>query len=144
MPSQTILTCYRREYLLFWTIISTNQGIFCWKCQNSCKNNPLSIYIHYTCDEQVLRESAGAFFRTTNSLVSARRSHSSGVRDLVVRCLLFNPGVSCSNPCVCASFLQVFRRFSLFRNYETPPLFGFVILFSRKFYNVPKWDPSFF
>ena len=37
------------------------------------------------------------FFRAT-TLVSARKSHSSGVRGLVVRCLLFNPEVSCSNP----------------------------------------------
>ena len=43
------------------------------------------------------------FFRAT-TLVSARKSHSSGVRGLVVRCLLFNPEGSCSNPWVCAKF----------------------------------------
>ena len=43
------------------------------------------------------------FFRST-TLVSARKSHSSGVRGLVVRCLLFNPEGSCLNPWVCANF----------------------------------------
>ena len=59
----------------------------------------------------------GCFFPRDNALVSARKSHSSGVRGLVVRCLLFNPEGSCSNPWVCATFLQVFRsRYSsLFR-----------------------------
>ena len=57
---------------------------------------------YYTCDKQVLWESAGAFFRATT--VSARKSHSSGVRGLVVRCLLFNSEGSCSNPCLCANF----------------------------------------
>ena len=41
-----------------------------------------------------------------NSLFSARKSHSSGVRGLVVRYLLFNPEGSCSNPFVCANFLK--------------------------------------
>ena len=65
------------------------------------------------------------FFRAT-TLVSARKSHSSGVLGLVVRSLLFNPEGSCSKPCVCANFLQVFRsrKFSLFRHCETPPLFS--------------------
>ena len=48
--------------------------------------------VHYTCDKQVLWESAGAFF-SARQLVSSRKSHSSGVRGLVVRCLLFNPEV---------------------------------------------------
>ena len=52
----------------------------------------------YTCDKQVLWESSGAFFPRDNSLVSSRKSHSSGVLGLVVRCLLFNPEGSCSNP----------------------------------------------
>ena len=69
----------------------------------------------------MLWESARAFFPGDNSLVSARKSHSPGVRGLVVRCLLFNPECSCSNPCVCANFLQVFRsrRFTFFGT-ETP------------------------
>ena len=48
------------------------------------------------------------FLPGDNSLVSARKSHSSGARGLVARCLLFNPEGSCSNPCVCVNFLQVF------------------------------------
>ena len=52
----------------------------------------------YTYDKQVIWESAGAFFPRDNSLVSARKSHSSGVRGLVVRSLLFNPEGSCSKP----------------------------------------------
>ena len=69
---------------------------------------------YYTCDKQVLWENAGAFYG--RQLVSACKSQSSGVRGLVVRCLPFNPKGSCSNPCVCANFSQVFRsrRFSLF------------------------------
>ena len=84
------------------------------------------------------------FFQRDNSLVSARKSHSSGVRGLVVRCLLFNPAGSCSNPRVCANFLQVFRsrRFSLFRHYETPPFFGFVRLFSKNFQCPQRVLPS--
>ena len=52
----------------------------------------------------MLWESAGAFFPDDNSLVSARKSHRSGVRGLVVRCLLFNPAGLCSNRCVLANF----------------------------------------
>ena len=37
-------------------------------------------YSFYTCDKQVLWEGAGAFFPGDNSLVSALKSHSSGVR----------------------------------------------------------------
>ena len=49
------------------------------------------------------------FFPRDNSLISRGNSHVSRVRGLVVRCLLLNPEVSCSNPWVCANFLQVFR-----------------------------------
>ena len=35
-----------------------------------------SFELHYTCDKQVLWESAGAFFPRDNSLVSDRKSHS--------------------------------------------------------------------
>ena len=38
------------------------------------------------------------FFPRDNSLVSAHKSLSSGVRGLVVRCLLFKPEGLCSNP----------------------------------------------
>ena len=34
------------------------------------------VHCHYTCDKQVLWESAGAFFPRDNSLVSDRKSHS--------------------------------------------------------------------
>ena len=97
------------------------------------------------CDKQVLWESAGAFLPRDNSLVSACKSHSSGVRGLVVRCLPFNPEGSCSNPCVCANFFkQIFRsrRFSIFRHYETPPFFGFVRLFFESFL-MSSEDPPF-
>ena len=47
------------------------------------------------------------FFPGDNFLVSRVKLHSSRVRSLVVRCLLFNPEVSFSNPCICANFLQV-------------------------------------
>ena len=68
----------------------------------------------------MLWESAGAFFHAT-TLVSARKSHSSGLRGLVVRCSLFNPEGSCSNRCVWINFLQAFRcrRFRVFRHYAT-------------------------
>ena len=56
---------------------------------------PAKKSLDYTCDN---------FFPGDNFLVSARKSHSSGVRSLVVRCLLFNPEGSCTNPCVCANF----------------------------------------
>ena len=49
----------------------------------------------------------GRFFPGDSSLVSRGKSHSSRVRGLVVRCLLFNREVSCSNPCVCAFFTSI-------------------------------------
>ena len=100
---------------------------------------------NYTCDKQVLRESAGAFFPGDNYLVSARKSQNSAVRGLVVRCLLFNPECSCSNPCVCANFFySCFEAgFHFFRNYETPP-FGFVRLFFENFLMSPKAPPFSF
>ena len=62
----------------------------------------------YTCNKQVLWESAGAFFPRDNSLISRGKSHISRVRALVVRCLclLFNPEIPCSNPWVCAYFFK--------------------------------------
>ena len=75
----------------------------------------------YTCDKQVLWESAGAFFPRDNSLISRGNSHVSRVRGLVVRCLLFNPEVSCSNPWVCANFFTSIpkQKVLTFRHYET-------------------------
>ena len=70
----------------------------------------------------MLWENAGVFFPLDNSLVSARKSQNSAVSGLVVRCLLFNPKCSCSNPCVGAHFLTtVSKQKVFFRNYETPP-----------------------
>ena len=69
---------------------------------------------YYTCDKQVLWENAGTFFPRDNSLVSARKSHSSGVRGLVVRCLPFNPEGSGSNPCVCANFFYKYSEAECF------------------------------
>ena len=99
----------------------------------------------YTCDKQVLWESAGAFFPRDNSLISRGNSHVSRVRGLVVRCLLFNPEVSCSNPWICANFFYKYSEAEVsdfFRHYETFRLcetfFGFVRLFFRNFLNVPK------
>ena len=63
------------------------------------------------------------FFPRDNSVISAGKSHSSGVRGLVVRCLLLNPEVSCSNRCVCLPFHV--------RYDETLPIFGSVKLFLK-------------
>ena len=101
--------------------------------------------VNYTYDKQVLWESAGAFFPRDNSLVSAHKSHSSGVRGLLIRCLLFNPEGSCSNPWVCANFFTSIPKqkvltfsalwdSSLFRLCEKIRLFR---LF-RKYFNVLK------
>ena len=88
----------------------------------------------YTCDKQVLWESACAFLFRATTLVSARKSHSSGVRGLVVRCLLFNPEGSCSNPCLCTNFFtSIPKQKVTFRHYETSPIFGFVSFFSKIF-----------
>ena len=86
------------------------------------------------------------FFPSENSPVSARKSHSSGVLGLVVRYLLFNPEVLCSNRCVCANFFYTHSKefpFPFFLHYETSPFFGFVRLF-WSFSNVPEGSPSFF
>ena len=53
----------------------------------------------------------GCFF-SARQLVSAGKSHSSGVRGLV-RCLLFIPEGSCSNQCLCGNFLQASRSRSV-------------------------------
>ena len=85
------------------------------------------------------------FFPRDNSLISRGNSHVSRVRGLVVRCLLFNPEVSCSNPWVCANFFYKYSEAEgsdFFRHYETFRLcetfFRLCETFFRNFLNVPK------
>ena len=78
------------------------------------------------------------FFPRDNSLISRGNSHVSRVRGLVVRCLLFNPEVSCSNPWVCATFFTSIPKQKVLTFFGTMRLFGFVRLFFSKFFNVPK------
>ena len=81
------------------------------------------LYDDYTCDKQVLWESA-IFFPRDNSLVSDRKSHNSDFFGLAVRCLLFNPEGPGSNPCLCANCSnKIFEAedSQFFRQYETPP-----------------------
>ena len=97
---------------------------------------PIGAYF-YTCDKQVLWESAGAFFPRDNSLISRGNSHVSRVRGLVVRCLPSNPEVSCSNPWVCANFFYKYSEAEgsdFFRHYET---FRLCYFFS-KFFKCPQ------
>ena len=84
------------------------------------------------------------FFPRDNFLISRGNSHVSRVRGLVVRCLLFNPEVSCSNAWVCANFFNnfseaesshIFRHYEIFRLYET---------FFSKFFKCPQKVLSFF
>ena len=71
------------------------------------------------------------FFRAT-TLISRGKSHVSRVRGLVVRCLLFNPEVSCSNPWVCANFYKYSEaEGSHFRHYGTFRLCGFFSKFFK-------------
>ena len=77
-----------------------------------------------------------SFFRATT--LSRGNSHVSRVRGLVVRCLLFNPEVSCSNPWVCAKFFTSIPKQKVLTFFGTMRLFGFVRLFFRNFLNVPK------
>ena len=84
------------------------------------------------------------FFPRDNSLISRGNSHVSRVRGLVVRCLLFNPEVSCSNPWVCANFFTSIPKPKVLTFFGTMRLFGFVRLFFgfvsffRNFSNVSK------
>ena len=87
----------------------------------------------YTCDKQVLWESAGAFFPRDNSLISRGNSHVSRVRGLVVRCLPFNPEVSCSDAWVCANFFTSILKQKVLTFFGTMRLFGFVRLFFEIF-----------
>ena len=70
------------------------------------------------------------FFPRDNSLISRGNSHVSRVRGLVVRCLLFSPEVSCSNPWVCANFFTSIPKQKVLPFFGTMRLFGFVRLFS--------------
>ena len=81
------------------------------------------------------------FFPRDNSLISRGNSHVSRVRGLVVRCLLFNPEDSCSNPWVCANFFTSIPKQKVLTFFGTMRLFGFVRLFFRNFFNVPKESP---
>ena len=85
------------------------------------------------------------FFPRDNSLISRGNSHDSRVHGLVVRCLLFNPEVSCSNPWVWANFFTSIPKQKVLTFFGTMRLFGFVRLFFgfvrlffRNFLNVPK------
>ena len=69
------------------------------------------------------------FFPRDNSLISRGNSHVSRVRGLVVRCLLFNPEVLCSNPWVCADFFTSIPKQKVLTFFGTMRLFGFVRLF---------------
>ena len=69
------------------------------------------------------------FFPRDNSLISRGNSHVSRVRGLVVRCLLFNPEFSCSNPWVCANFFTSIPKQKVLTFFGTMRLFGFVRLF---------------
>ena len=83
------------------------------------------------------------FFPRDNSLISRGNSHVSRVRGLVVRCLLFNPEVSCSN-----KFFKFFYKYSeaegsdFFRHYETFRLcetfFRLCETFFSKFFKFPQ------
>ena len=73
------------------------------------------------------------FFPRDNSLISRGNSHVSRVRGLVVRCLLFNPEVSCSNPWVCANFFTSIPKQKVLTFFGTMRLFGFVRLFFEIF-----------
>ena len=87
----------------------------------------------YTCDKQVLWEVRVVFFPRDNSLISRGNSHVSRVRGLVVRCLPFNPEVSCSNPWECANFFTSIPKQKILTFFGTMRLFGFVRLFFEIF-----------
>ena len=85
------------------------------------------------------------FFPRDNSLISRGNSHVSRVRGLVVRCLLFNPEVSCSNPWVCANFFYKYSEAEGSDFFGTMRLFGFVRLFfgfERLFFEIFTMSPK--
>ena len=78
----------------------------------------------------------GCFF-SARQLISRGKSHISRVRGLVVRCLLFNPEVSCSNPWVCAYFFTSVLKQKVLIFFGTMT-FRLCETFFRNFLNVPK------
>ena len=111
------------------------------------KDPPLSFFRHYyTCDKQVLWESASFF--SARQLVSDRKSHNSDFFGLAVRCLLFNPEGPGSNPCLCANFFTKISKqkiLTFFDNMRLPlPPFRLFETYFRKFFNVPKGSPLHF
>ena len=84
-----------------------------------------------------MRKCGCFFFRATTLSFHAASRHISRGRGLVVRCLLFNPEVSCSNPWVCAYFFTSFPKQKVLTFFGTIRLFGFVRLFS-KFFKCPQ------
>ena len=86
-----------------------------------------------------------ALFSGDNSLVSRGKSHSSRARGLVVRCLLFNPEVSCSNPCVCANFFTSIPKQKVLPFFDTmrfPPCRLCETFFSKFLYCPQSALPS--
>ena len=71
---------------------------------NSCTKVPSNLFYIFTLAISKCYGKVRVLFFGATTFVSARKSHSSGVRSLVVRCLLFNPEVTRSNPCVCPNF----------------------------------------
>ena len=73
-------------------------------------------------------------FRAT-TFVSVGKSHSSGVRGLVVRCFLFHAEGSCSNRCECANFFtSILKQVSTFFRIMRLPFSALWDLFSKIFY----------
>ena len=106
--------------------------------------NSLNKYIYYTCDKQVLWESAGAFFSArqlsdfTRQLARFTRSWSSG------KMLAFQPRGFVFEPVGMRYFFTSILRQKVLTFFGTMRLFGFVRLFFgfvrvfRNFLNVPK------
>ena len=106
--------------------------------------NSLNKYIYYTCDKQVLWESAGAFFSArqlsdfTRQLARFTRSWSSG------KMLAFQPRGFVFEPVGMRYFFTIIPRQKVLTFFGTMRLFGFVRLFFgfvrvfRNFLNVPK------
>ena len=93
----------------------------------------------------MLWESADAFYFRTTNLVSAPKSHSSGVRGLVVRCLPFNQR-NFEPVCMRQFFLQIFEAEGS-HFFGTLGLFFFRLCetFFRTFYQLAQRIlPSFF
>ena len=87
----------------------------------------------------MLWESAGAFFSARQ--LSRFSPQVSRVRGLVVRCLLFNPEVSCSNPWVCANFFYKYSEAEgsdFFRHYETFRLCETFFRLCETFFKCPQ------